>query len=1707
MDIESENLNIGKERIVQVFEYLKALNEHRNPAKRQIKEQPWALWYSDLPDHPAIVLGAGLRSSADSDDDSALSDEDFVLRVRRPKITPSPSPPDELRSWLRSGWEEPENAEIRWYESKNEIDDEGETVVVSFEDDPTRLELLESWRATRELWRVNELPARRAMRIFERLYELHGRMERESERLDFVLGDGILSWKRQDGGIFHPILIQRVQMVFDPSVPEFTIADSDYGVELYTALFQSLTDVDPQALANCRSELERGNYHPLAEDASGYLKRFVMTLSSHGEFIEDKRPPVESEAPVIGRSPVLFLRTRTMGFSTAIEKVLEKVRERSDFCTGLMNIVGVESAPTWEDTSSEETSRSASSSVPATDILFGKEANPEQTRIAQRLGKYGSVLVQGPPGTGKSHTIANLIGHLLAQGKSVLVTSHTTKALRVLRQHVVDELRPLCVSVLDSDLDSRRQLEESVSAISNRLSEADADALDEEADTLAGSRRRIIEQLDTLHGELLKARTDEYRDVVIGGKSLPPSQAARKVAEGIGKHDWIPGPVALGEPLPLSPSELVELYATNPQTTAEDDLHVDDPLPTVDEVLTSAEFRQIAEQQASLSDQSKGHVNSHWAAAKFTTQHPPKLDDLIRGFREAINSFRAMEPWQLAAVDAGRAGDHDVAPWQHLLGKIEEAQRCISEAKLDKINHAPEVADSIPLEQQRQLVVEIRGHVESGKGLGWFALVGRGTWKSAIQCWRVRGQSPTLGDHFAAIESTLHVKIAREELGLLWDGLMSCNGLPSSQELGGNIEQTCAQYGELIQSAIVWWETTWIPLVYALKSLGFDWDRFNGELPPSLGEYGPMKRVVDGVEKQLLPNLSATTSHLRSLYLRKKLKLFSEQVSRFSRSEVNALRAAIEHGNVEDYDKAYQTLVGAISRQQHAQRRRALLRRLEGRAGEGKAVAETWATHVRNRLKEHGQSELPGDPATAWEWRQLCDELDRRAAVNIEEILATIEDLNQRLKNTTVKLIDCRAWSRQVRRTTLRQRHSLMGWLDTVRRIGRGFGKRAPQLRVEARRKMSDCRDAVPVWIMPVTRLVENFDFHSTQFDVVIIDEASQCDVMALLALAIAKQVVVVGDHEQVSPSAVGQDVNTVQNLIRLHLQGIPNSDLYDGKLSIYDLARQSFGGTICLQEHFRCVPDIIQFSNYLSYNRTIKPLRDDSSSPVRPAVIPFRVDATSRSGKVNHEEARVVASLVIAAIEEPAYEKQTFGVVSLVGDEQAIEIEKLLLAHLSPEIFEARRIVCGNSAQFQGDERDVMFLSLVDVPGSGPLAMRQQPAFRQRFNVAASRARNQMWVVHSVSPETDLKPGDLRRRLIEHAIDPKAITREQEKAEARAESEFERLVIRRLVQAGYKVVPQWRVGRYRIDIVVEGDEGRLAVECDGDRYHPIEKLPDDMARQAILERLGWKFHRIRGSEFFRDCSQAMERLLNRLQQLGIEPIGQTEMSGESDKNDADEFVKQLARRAAEIRRSWDEDGNAEEGPSPEVGNDLREDASSLPTCSPRSLFSDLVDDDTVDDDTTVEPVGERADATEDKEESLSPLVPTEQSSRQIESETTSPDSKLDLPSDVVLNVGPMADKEPCSTEDEDLSEALPDFPAESFNVVKSNFVDVSADTWFALAHWAKEQDSLNPWDRKFAFSQGIRVKMKKEASEKQASVCDRILREAKELGFAVDDK
>jgi len=532
--MDSEKLRIARDKLTRVFRYLEALNQHRNPAKRQIREQPWSLWLHGLPNHPTIKRGAAKagssKSKAAKDNQAGENDSagEFLLKVQRPVLTRPPEPQEEIAGWLESGWDNP-SVEIAVRETQSESEEAADSQVARFDEDKARIAALQRWKVLRDEWAKTERPARAAMRVFETLYALHGRIEREAERVELVLGDGILSWRRAEGNIYHPILLQRLQLHFDAAVPEFTISEADHPVELYSALFQAMTDVDGRAIGRCREELEQEGFHPLVNGStSGFLKRLVIQLSPRGEFLEDQAPVEEQNDPSIGRDPLVFLRARTLGFAASIQGILADLRTREDLPWSLLNIVGEESP---NRTAEEMETPVTEAAENAGAVLLSKPANPEQIRIAQQLELHGGVLVQGPPGTGKTHTIGNLIGHLLAQGKSVLVTSQATKALRMVRHHIVPELRPLCVSLLESDLESRKQLESAVGSIAERLSRADAVSLELETKKLEAERGDIVKRLEEIHKQLAEARADEYRDIVIAGKAWPPADAARGVAK------------------------------------------------------------------------------------------------------------------------------------------------------------------------------------------------------------------------------------------------------------------------------------------------------------------------------------------------------------------------------------------------------------------------------------------------------------------------------------------------------------------------------------------------------------------------------------------------------------------------------------------------------------------------------------------------------------------------------------------------------------------------------------------------------------------------------------------------------------------------------------------------------------------------------------------------------------------------------------------------------------------------------------------------------------------------------------------------------------------------------------------------------------------------------------------------------------------------
>jgi len=286
-----------------------------------------------------------------------------------------------------------------------------------------------------------------------------------------------------------------------------------------------------------------------------------------------------------------------------------------------------------------------------------------------------------------------------------------------------------------------------------------------------------------------------------------------------------------------------------------------------------------------------------------------------------------------------------------------------------------------------------------------------------------------------------------------------------------------------------------------------------------------------------------------------------------------------------------------------------------------------------------------------------------------------------------------------------------------------------------------------------------------------------------------------------------------------------------------------------------------------------------------------------SNNRVVNKPEADAIVSKICELCESREYVNKTIGVVVMQGEAQGALIENQLLKLLGAEEMENRRLVCGNPYSFQGDERDVMILSMV-AAGNERIGPLTKAADERRFNVAASRARDQMILFHSVSTN-DLSEFCLRRQLLEffqNTTPPEIAGIKRDELERRAsqdnrsivnppspfDSWFEVDVALVLLRKHFTVIAQYEVAGKRIDLVIEGGHARLAVECDGDRWHGPEQYEADMQRQRQLERCGWEFFRVTESAFYSNEEDALRPLWGMLEERGI--VSDQGTAGDEDK-------------------------------------------------------------------------------------------------------------------------------------------------------------------------------------------------------------------------------
>lgn len=1510
----------NEDKVVSLFEFIKELNKIKQKVVLNVKDYPWHYSLSALPNDPENIK----VFYRDQVEEEIANADNVLLSVRKPEFQPCPKPDILFEKWLLPGWDDwHEEIEIRQRlettAQKTEEDVVPSVPLEKFVDDPARVTAYESWAQIRSAWAEKQKSIESTRAFFTRLYDLYYELQREAETEELIVANGILC-DVQNKSIQHPVLTHRVELCYDANEDVVSIKDTESTSELYSVLFQALEGINQDALGAIKDELRANDYHPLDRNGTPvFLESLVHQLSAQSVFSADGIPRgwEKQNRLLLYLEPCYIIRKRLDGTPKAIENIIEKIQQSGTIPAPIIDLVSggkIELPDEPKEESIED--QLAAVGGESVDVLLSKEANKEQLEIAQRIERYNAVLVQGPPGTGKTHTIANLMGHFLAQGKSVLVTSYTKKALSVLKDKVAPGLQNLCVSILD---DSNQDMERSVDGITDYMSKTTSHEMLRQMHQLERERKQVIEELADVRRKLFAVLNQECSSIVYNGESISPSEAARFVTKHTEDLSYIPGKIRADTPFPLSDDETFELYRSNKLVSETDEEELLVNLPAPEELPSPMEFEhhvQILERaQNRLDEIQRKNV---WRVADRSIEHlidfdgtfgqftlfypkPDALNELIETLRQTPD----VETWMKVAASDGKNGGAYAHRWEKLIEQIRDTYQCAQAVVEEQLGIDLEFSDAEHISDYKAAFEGLRGVIGAD---GKIPMLQRMLHKEYVEAQGSVKLNGKIAQNAKDCEIVLHaidLKESREKCAGYWDELMAAQDAPKFFELDALAPERIAyNWIPQIQHYLNWYKTDYADLLDKMLHVGMP-SELIFSVRDTDSDLLAISKIFNAVER-ILPDLceccqiicdsSTAKAKIRSA---KNLLLSDKRVQ----SQIcSKLAQAVENQDVPQYRDGFAELEAMYTKYELQRSRVNLLNKI-------KAVAPQWADAIQNREGIHGSETVPGTIRDAWKWKQLSAIIDEITAKPFEQLQADSLRLSKKYREITAEYAEKCGWYHLLQRTetNLDMKQALQGWKQTVKRIGKGTGKSAPMLKAKARELMSKCQGAVPCWIMPINRALDSLNPKENQFDVVIIDEASQSDISSLAILYMGKKFIVVGDDKQVSPMGIGAEEDKMAALEQTYIRGkIPNSHLYNVKTSIYDIAATTFQ-PLMLREHFRCVPEIIGFSNMLSYDYKIKPLRDASNSNLLPAVVNYRVRDGQRMGtaKTNPREAQAIAALISACIEQEEYEGKTFGVISLLGNEQAKLVQQEIDRKIGRKEIANRKILCGDSANFQGDERDVIFLSVVDSnDGDGPLPMVSYGAndmYRKRYNVAASRARDQLWVISSLDPVNDLKPGDIRKRLIEYAIDPHAADFQHEEIEKRSESPFESAVAKSLADRGYHLVQQWKVGAYRLDMVALCGKKTVAIECDGERWHSgEEKIREDMERQTILERLGWRFIRIRGSEYFRCPEKTIERVVSELKKFGIEPESANNESMDVNVRNT-ELLERVENRAAQI--------------------------------------------------------------------------------------------------------------------------------------------------------------------------------------------------------------
>ena len=1230
-------------------------------------------------------------------------------------------------------------------------------------------------------WAEAERPRRETIDIYDRLFSLQQalKLEGSDKPLEIVWGIGVARWKLPPYELDHPLVEQLVELEIDGAgaiVVRPRGLDAVIALKSFAAMENPSTDLVARfarehfvKLASERdlSPFEKDTFTRVLRYACAQLDRAGRYFPDHAE-PDDRTVPSAGQNLIVTDTWVIYARPRSENFFTAdLERLRQAVEQTAEVPGPAAALVTEPSddpiyVPGHSGISifgsgSSSGGRSASAAYDpgsaqqedGSNFFFPKAFNEEQIAIVECLERSDvqGVVVQGPPGTGKTHTIANIICHYLATGRRVLVTSKSEGALAVLREHIPEGIRDLAISLLTSEREGLKQLEATVNLLASKITSLDPRPVERD---IVQSERRIAElkrRVERIDAEM-RSFAEKHLSRIAGSKDedgILPIELAERIVRDRESYSWFPDRLKPSDRPDFGDEDIAAARSAR-KALGNDLAYIDAKLPSVSDLPDTASVIAIHNDLANAKRIERNRREDAPVMSSSESDALSRAETLLAAVDAiiAVHELCRDEPWLNSLYSAWRVHGLDadsVRPVAEIFTILGEPIT----KRLVMLSYAVTIPDNAHTDAELITAVE-----RASSGLRPFGLVfrGRAEVRSVFAEIRILDKSPEGPEDWRRVAEVLSWKVEITKGVARWNAIAEEFSLPTIHhrpEEAARALHACLEKFNTVQMSI----RSHVPLVQTNLGRLFPYGLEGLEIVSNLER---AKEAAAAIRSEISRHrLEGAKAALNAAV--EKLSTCSGRISR----EI----AGFLSRSVGDPDISWNK-VGEIwaSYLAELERLRALRPHLQTvtrvAASLARSGAVVWADKLRTEpVTGVEDTWTPDGWRSAWNWACAAahlHEIDGRARLlELDEHRRAAEEETQRLFHEVVRL---RTLLTLKARITRRVDAALQMFLTAIRRIGKGTGKSASRLRRDARDAMQSSYAAVPCWIMPTWRISETLPATLGSFDLVIFDEASQSDISALPALLRGLKVLIVGDDKQVSPTAAFIEEQKLRALRLHYFDGQPFGSLMLPGNSLYELALACYPGRrIMLKEHFRCVEPIIRFS-FQFYTDEIVPVRlpkasERLSPPLIDVYVPHgRKDRSNR----NLAEAEAIVDEVSRIVHDPKMAGRSIGVISLIGAKQAQLIQAMLLERIGEDAYLRHDIECGDSAVFQGKEKDLVLLSMVECPKT--CTSKTALPFQQRFNVALSRARDREYLFHSVT-EQMLKPDDLKTKVLCHFRNP----------------------------------------------------------------------------------------------------------------------------------------------------------------------------------------------------------------------------------------------------------------------------------------------------------------------------------------------------------------